>query len=80
MKKLEMEFIKFFVEIKYPVGTHDLQLDMCFDYYNGLCHQFIHNSRRNSTYFLGAWIDYYLYMPIHASPSRSFSRLTRKTS
>ena len=59
MKKLEMKFIKFFVEIKYPVGTHDLQLDMCFDYYNGLCYQFIHNSRRltNEVYDLDAKVE-----------------------
>ena len=38
MKKLEMELIKIFVGIKYPAGTHDLQLDICFDYYNGLCY------------------------------------------
>lgn len=38
MKKLEKKFIKIFVEMKYPAGTHDLQLDICFDYYNGLCY------------------------------------------
>ena len=59
MKKLEMELIKIFVEIKYPVGTHDLQLDTCFDYYNGLCYQFIHNSKRltNEVYELDEKIE-----------------------
>lgn len=59
MKKLEMELIKIFVGIKYPAGTHDLQLDICFDYYNGLCYQFIHNSKRliNEVYDLDEKIE-----------------------
>ncbi len=59
MKKLEMELIKIFVGIKYPTGTHDLQLDICFDYYNGLCYQFIHNFKRltNEVYDLDEKIE-----------------------
>ena len=29
MKKLEKKLIKIFVEMKYPAGTHDLQIDIC---------------------------------------------------
>ena len=59
MKKLEMELIKIFVGIKYPTGTHDLQLHICFDYYNGLCYQFIHNFKRltNEVYDLDEKIE-----------------------
>ncbi len=48
MKKLEKKFIKIFLEMKYPAGTHYLHLDICFDYYNGLCYKFIHNSKNLS--------------------------------
>lgn len=46
MEKSEKQFIKSFLETKYPEDTHNLKLDVCFDYYNALCYQLISNERK----------------------------------
>ena len=44
--KADKLFMKSFVAQKYPACTHAMALDMTFDYYNGLCTQFLANSKK----------------------------------
>lgn len=37
LNKEEEKFLKNFIAEKYPIDTHVLSLDMCFDYYSGIC-------------------------------------------
>ena len=43
--KEDKNFVNMFYKTKYPRDTHKLELDSCFDYYNGLCHQFLKNKK-----------------------------------
>lgn len=43
--KADKLFIESYITQKYPPCTHDLNLDMTFDYYGGLCTQFLNNKK-----------------------------------
>ncbi len=49
MKKEERKLIKKFLNMRYPSGTHELDLDLCFDYYNSMCIQLLWRSRKLTT-------------------------------
>lgn len=47
MKKEKRKLIKKFLNMRYPSGTHDL--DLCFDYYNSMCIQLLWRVRKFTT-------------------------------
>lgn len=46
LQKEEKKYIKKFLNMRYPGGTHDLDLDLCFDYYNSMCLQLLWRTRK----------------------------------
>ncbi len=49
MLKEEKKYIKKFLDMRYPSGTHELDLDLCFDYYNSMCIQLLWRKRKLTT-------------------------------
>ena len=45
MTKEEKKVIKACFDLRYPPGTHELNLDLLFDYYAGLFDKALHNKK-----------------------------------
>lgn len=51
--KADKLFIESYIAQKYPPCTHDLELNMTFDYLGGLCTQFLSKTRQLSHKIIG---------------------------